>query len=88
MPTSCGYRCVDGEDVGFLEYANMINVADPNCPEHGENKFFKKNNKGELYTRELVNLKDEGWHWMTNYYANDPHEDISHCHLRTEWEKL
>lgn len=35
--TNCGWRCVDGEDVGAPEWSwNMINAADENCPEHGD----------------------------------------------------
>lgn len=35
MPTDCGYRCVDGFDVGAPEWAwNVINAADPECSEH------------------------------------------------------
>lgn len=82
--TNCGYRCVDGYDVGCPEYGNMINAADPDCPGHGDRS---QKNEAEGIFRELVRVKDE-WFWMLQFYADDRHEDISHPHLRTEWEKL
>lgn len=35
MPTDCGYRCIDGWDVGLSEYGNTIVTADPYCHDHG-----------------------------------------------------
>lgn len=49
--------------------------------------MFQKNEAGELFTRELIKVEDD-WFWKTDFYADDRHEDISHCHLRTEWEEL
>lgn len=48
---------------------------------------FQKNEAGELY---LSRILSQGGVWFvrTDFYADDRHDDISHCHLRTEWRAM
>lgn len=46
---------------------------------------FQKNAAGELYESRIETL-DGVEYQRTDFYVDDPHEDISHCHLRTEWK--
>lgn len=48
---------------------------------------FQKNAVGELY-ESRIETRDGVEYRRTDFYVDDPHEDISHCHLRTEYVEI